>query len=162
MVAKYEGTLRCIYTAYSRLGHSGRNDISKFQSTANINLFEWLQFASHVGLFDLGLINITVAQQAFSSSRIRCVADYSAAQEIRIRTLTFEDFLEAVIRLATVIALPTDEEIDKVKRRTLETLCLHFEPRKRWSSVISSRSARRRGSVTHTSLSTSAFATLCA
>ena len=39
------------------------------------------------------------------------VAVAAACSERRLRNLTFEDFLEAVVRVACVIALPTDREL---------------------------------------------------
>ena len=45
----------------------------------------------------------------FLWSRIRSIAGVSDHDEVRLRHLYFEDFLEALVRLATVIPLPTDE-----------------------------------------------------
>ena len=47
-------------------------------------------------------------------SRVRSVPDLSDASEIRLRHMFFEDFLEALVRMSTLMAFPTDEELAEV------------------------------------------------
>ena len=49
--------------------------------------------------------------QIFKWSIIRTATDYSASALLLLRNLRFEDFLEALVRIACVIALPTDSEV---------------------------------------------------
>ena len=72
---------------------------------------EWLLLLSDTGLLEMGLVAITPALQAFQWSRLRSLVDYSDAAEIALRHLRFEDFLEALVRIATQMALPTREEL---------------------------------------------------
>ena len=53
------------------------------------------------------------ARLIFLWSRIRGCDDYSDRAERQMRTLMFEDFLEAIVRVAALVALPTDEEINE-------------------------------------------------
>ena len=47
----------------------------------------------------------------FKWSRIRSARDHSDMSEVRLRNLYFEDFIEALVRVCTTIALPTDAEV---------------------------------------------------
>lgn len=59
----------------------------------------------------LGLVSLSTAMRAFSLAQIRSSHDHSHTQEMRLRQLSFEDFLEAIVRLAYVCALPTLDEV---------------------------------------------------
>jgi hypothetical protein len=94
-----------------------------------IRLQEWLHFVRHLGLVDSGQLSVAAAKQIFLWSRIRGVRDFtrtgkqgkrktaSAAvpaaewSELRLRHLFPIDFCEAIVRMATMLSLPTDEDI---------------------------------------------------
>ena len=101
---QYETTLRSLFKAYAGLGNAGINDIKKMASTALMSIGEWLELLSNIGFFEMGLLDVSVAIHAFSSSRLCAPTNQSNEQEIRYRQLFFEDFLEALVRLAYVIA----------------------------------------------------------
>ena len=50
----------------------------------------------------------------FMWSRVRQLDDYSDASERSLRNLSFEDFVEAVVRMSTMVPLPSDNEIKEV------------------------------------------------
>merc|ERR1711965_576189 len=56
-------------------------------------------------------MSIFGAHMTFKWSIIRTASDYSAASISKVRNMMFEDFLEALVRVASVIALPTDVEV---------------------------------------------------
>ena len=105
-------TLRLLYSSYAAVGNYGANDASKLEDSGLMSLGEWLTFVQHAGLFELELIDAKQALQAFAWCRIRSCEDYSSRSEMRLRHLFFEDFLEALVRMASVVALPTVEEVE--------------------------------------------------
>ena len=105
------GTLQALYRAYSSLGNSGKTDSSILAHSRRMSVGEWISMLRHIGLLDMGLVNVTQGFLAFTWSRIRTCVDYSDEEEMRLRHLQFEDFMEALLRLASVMALPTDEEV---------------------------------------------------
>lgn len=69
---------------------------------------EWMRFLSDIRLIDEGL-NTRLATLIFVWSRMR-VAD-EARSRVRLTNLCFEDFLEAIVRLAAFKPWPTEEDI---------------------------------------------------
>lgn len=63
------------------------------------------------GLLQWRMLSLFQAKLVFSWARVRARSDRSDKSEKRLRCLGLEDFLEAVVRLATMVALPTDEDI---------------------------------------------------
>ena len=51
------------------------------------------------------------AKLVFMWSRIRTAVDLTSTSEVKLRHLSFQDFLEALVRLAMQVPLPTDDEI---------------------------------------------------
>ena len=77
-----------------------------------IGFAEWRKFLDTLKLIGLGMREIT---QSFLSS-IMCVVDGNSADgRIKDRYLPFEGFLEALVRIATVVPLPTDEQMARVE-----------------------------------------------
>lgn len=115
VLRQHEAFLRTLFASYAQLGNHGMNDLSKMASTQLMSVGEWLEMLSNLGLLEghLGFFSVLTSMQAFAMSRIRSSKDYSNAQEIRLRQCFFEDFLEALVRLAYVIALPTFEELEE-------------------------------------------------
>ena len=111
VLRQFEPTLRTLFTSYCALGNHGMNDASRFASRDHMSIGEWLELFASTGLVQLGFVSHVTVMQAFVASRIRSCKDQSHAQEMRVRLLFFEDFLEALVRIAYVIALPNVEEI---------------------------------------------------
>ena len=66
-------------------------------------------FVTDLGLADFGL-KLSDVMYSFMWSRIRSVSDYSDRSQIRLRHLQFEDFLESLVRMSTMLALPHDAD----------------------------------------------------
>jgi len=74
---------------------------------------EWLTFIRHIGLLEMKLVTVQTALQAFLWSRIRALTEYTDCDETELRHLNFEDFMECLVRLATILAVPTGGELDE-------------------------------------------------
>ena len=60
---------------------------------------------------DEDLVSLKDLRMVFLWSRIRTVADYTDRSQVRLRHMLFEDFMEALVRLSSMIALPTDGDL---------------------------------------------------
>ena len=108
-------TLRSIYAQYSS---ANEDPMSSVQSARLLSLGEWTRLIEDLALGGSGIeegvprmLLVHQIQLIFSWSRIRSVADYSNRSQVRLRHLLFEDFLEALVRMATMIPLPLDADI---------------------------------------------------
>jgi len=106
-------SLLALFEVYANVNRSHTHD--QLQSASMMSVGEWLDFLEHTGLLEMGQLSLFGAKMIFLWSRIRCIKDHQAASERRLRNLFFEDFLEALVRVAHSIALPTDEEIAEAK-----------------------------------------------
>jgi len=99
-----------LYEAYAEVSH-GMDDLLRNDSLMSVG--EWLTFCTHVGLLESGQITSLTAKKIFMWSRIRTAADLTEASEMKLRHLTPTDFLEALVRLSLLLALPTDLEVEE-------------------------------------------------
>ena len=111
VLAKYEGTLYNLYENYSAVHHVANDKTSHRRL---LSCGEWVALCDHLGLLRSGNLTLIEAKLIFTWSRIRSASSYSEHSQLRLRNFQFEDFLEAVVRLAVMIALPTDGEIEAV------------------------------------------------
>jgi len=102
------GSIHALYDAYADVSQTMGDGL---RDDGLLSIGEWLTFVNHVGLTESGQITTLTAKKVFAWSRIRCAPDLSAASERTLRHLTRTDFLEAIVRLALLCALPTDDEI---------------------------------------------------
>jgi len=113
VLRKYEPMLRQLFATYAAIGNHGLNDVTRLSSTSRLSVGEFLEMIHNVGLVELGLLSATMCMEAFTMSRLRCSSSYLPADELKLRQLLIEDFLEALVRLSYVVALPTDEEVEE-------------------------------------------------
>ena len=59
------------------------------------------------------LLNTFVAKMIFIWSRLRVLNDASDKSVMRLRHMNFKDFMEALTRLSTVVALPIDADLEE-------------------------------------------------
>ena len=109
VLERYKPTLLSLYKTYRK---STMQSMETLHDHKHMEVDEWLLFLQHAGLFELRMVSLNTALEAFQWSRIRSITSLSSAQEIRLRGLYFEDFLEALVRLSTVVALPTQQEVE--------------------------------------------------
>jgi len=110
VLESHRQSLFALYDAYAQVSH-GMQDRLKDDSLMSIG--EWLTFVRHVGLVESGQVTELAAKQIFLWSRIRTAKDLSGASEAKLRHITPTDFLEALVRLSLVVALPTDLELEE-------------------------------------------------
>ena len=115
VLAAHMPTLRSVYRQYSS---ANEDPMSSVQSPRLLSLGEWTRLISDLALGGDGIeegtprmLSLHQIQLIFSWSRIRSVADYSSRSQVRLRHLQFEDFLEALVRTATMVPLPLDADI---------------------------------------------------
>ena len=112
VLESHRQSLFALYDAYAQVSH-GMQDRLKDDSLMSIG--EWLTFVRHVGLVESGQLTELAAKQIFLWSRIRTAKDLSGVSEAKLRHITPIDFLEALVRLSLVVALPTDLELEEAK-----------------------------------------------
>lgn len=110
VLAAHMPTIRSVFDVYS----NSNDDVSNVMSKGGvIDVSEWLLFVGHIGLFDASMISVFFAKLTFLWSRLRALDDWSQQSRVRLRSLSFQDFNEALVRLATLIPLPTDEDLNE-------------------------------------------------
>lgn len=115
---QHAASLRRIFAVYA-LTNRDRDD--ELQRKFGLSLGEFLRFLRHVGLVDTSPItsHVTLEEAVliFKWSIIRggrAAADSSnLSARSRMCNLLFEDFLEALVRIACMIALPTEWELQE-------------------------------------------------
>ena len=105
----WEESLRAIFSVYSR---ANRSLVDELQHKKTMSVGEWLTFLNHYDLLQTGQISTFGAKMVFKWSMIRARPDHTAASERKMRQLTFIDFVEALVRVACLMALPIDAELD--------------------------------------------------
>jgi len=109
VLRKHEKSLRALYETYS-FGEGGIVAKGELRSTKLLSVQDFLDLCKHFDLFDEFL-----AQRdgllIFSWSRMRVANESALRSRVQLMHLTFEDFLEALVRLAAAKALPTDAEV---------------------------------------------------
>jgi len=105
---RYGGSLRALFDAYAASGDDGS---AAGGSHATVMSFaEWLDMNRDFGLID-GDFTAREATLAFVWSRMRVINELKEATRKKVESLSFEDFLEAIVRTATMKEMPLDEEI---------------------------------------------------
>jgi hypothetical protein len=103
----YAASLRNIYKSYSK-GTGAIGD--ELDSTKLLSFPEFKLMLRDLELFDDGF-SAREAALAFSWSRMRVIDPDKFDSKVQVLQLRFEDFLEALVRIATMKALPDDEMI---------------------------------------------------
>jgi hypothetical protein len=110
VLEKHLNSLRLLYQTFSTTNET----VNSINSKQLLSIGEWQAFIKDLYLDTLGLSKLE-EMYVFMWSRIRSVNDYSARSQVRLRHLLFEDFMEALVRLATMVALPTDADLQHTK-----------------------------------------------
>ena len=115
VLRKHMKTLRSLYGMYADLSE-GQGDRSAeiLDSSSMMSIREWMSLMNHLGLFDQGMMSFYEAKQIFMWARIRSINDNSRHSLIKLRNLYFEDFMEAMVRLAMLLPLPTTDDIEEL------------------------------------------------
>ncbi|KAL1530160.1 hypothetical protein AB1Y20_001076 [Prymnesium parvum] len=108
VIVKNMETMRNLFDVYSEV-NADVGDV--LQSSGMMSIGEWMVFVEDLDLLDNRQISDFNAKMIFTWSRIRGCTDHSERAMRNLRNLSFQDFLEALIRLSMQIALPLEEEI---------------------------------------------------
>ena len=107
MLRHHEETLRSVFKVYAEIGSGG---IDTTSSTDLMTATEWINLMRDIGILkECGHRPLFLA---FAQSRMTCI-DESSRQSVQLTQLPFEGFLEAIIRVSLLKALPTDKEMAK-------------------------------------------------
>ena len=118
VIESASSSLKPMFERYAEVSQ-GIGDVLRDDDAMSIG--EWLEFVRHLGLIDSGQLSVHKAKLIFVWSRIRSlgkgadqIADASAMDraERKLRHLSLVDFFEALVRMATIISLPTEEEVE--------------------------------------------------
>ena len=109
VLKKHLPTLRNLYEFYANAAEFDARDALASQNLMSIG--EWICFVEDIGFVESQQVTLFEVKMIFMWSRIRGCRDYSKQSFVRMRHLFFEDFLEAIVRLASLCALPTDEDV---------------------------------------------------
>ena len=106
VLEEYEPSLRCIFVGVSRAYEKAGTEAKM------VSLDEWKGFVRGLDLIGPDLSDRD-ANLCFSWSRMCTVDIYSDKGRVRELQLPFEGFLEALVRVSVLKALPTAEEIER-------------------------------------------------
>ena len=106
---KHQTSLQAIYDVYARANKDAQDEL---QSSKTMSIGEWLSFVEHLGLLEDRQLSFWGAKIIFKWSLIRACPDHTAKSERMMRQMNFQDFCEALVRLSSLIALPTDAELE--------------------------------------------------
>ena len=105
-------TMIALYTHFSarQKGSGGGKRGDKLMSAS-----EWVGFCEAMlpGECTATYLSERDLQRVFLKSRTHCIDPIHGNRRLRFRNLTFEDFVEAVIRVSMLAPLPTAEDLDE-------------------------------------------------
>ena len=110
VLRKWELSLRNLYTVYA-LGDGGIAPADSLISNKLLDFKEWKKLLLQLDLLDDNSFTQKHATLVFLWSGMAVVNEGQRKSRIRLIHLNFEDFCEALVRMATMKALPFDEEI---------------------------------------------------
>ena len=100
-------SVRALFNVYARIDGADvtRRGLAKLLSSA-----EWMQLLRDLDWID-DEFTLREASLAFAWARMRVVDEHAPASRQKLDNLCFEDFLDAFVRVATMKALPADDEL---------------------------------------------------
>ena len=107
MLSRHQATLLALFTVYA--GEQAQVS-AVLESATALSYGEWLTFCADMSIVDAEFTQ-REATLCFLWSRIRVPKESDEKDRRRMCNLRFEDFLEAITRLATCKCLPTDDEV---------------------------------------------------
>ena len=133
-------SIKSLYDRYAEVIQDGSNVLS---SSNAMSIGEWLTFVDHIGFFDYRLLTHFEAKLVFLWSRVRAMSDRSNRSEMRLRHLQLKDFMEALVRLSVMVALPTDEDIDQMGFSDAATYVQTMqEDSAQWDNMLAERAQK--------------------
>eukprot|EP00966_Prymnesium_polylepis_P042623 990362-Prymnesium_polylepis.2 len=108
VLRKHESSLRLIFKAYA---HGDGRIGDAFEDSNLLGFTEYNDVLDDFGLIDQQF-TASMGTLCFSWCRMRVIDESGDTKRPKLVQLSFEDFLEALVRIATMKSLPTDDEIE--------------------------------------------------
>ena len=105
VLRRHEAALKAIYQAYS-----SNTQETELLTKRLLDINEWRELLDDLEFIDRQF-NEREARMCFVWSRMRVIREGDPKSRKKLLQLSFEDFLEAIVRVATMKALPTDKDI---------------------------------------------------
>ena len=113
VLREHEVSLRNLYVAYAKGDGNLSNKV--IDSEKKLSLLEWGKLVQDLGFTEeIGERSVV---ECFIRARMLVVGELTEATRGQQNTLTFEDYLEALVRLALVKVIPSDVEISAANHR---------------------------------------------
>lgn len=119
VLARHKKSLRALFDVYADM--QGLKTVA----TRTMSYDDWLLLLKHLCFFDEAFQQ-REGVLCFVFSRLRVVDEESERGKRRLNSLSFEDFLEAVVRVATMKALPTNAELAILGARDAGTFLIQL------------------------------------
>lgn len=100
-LVRHETTLRALFAKYAKVN---RDRTDELQSDRLVSCGEWLSLIHDLGMVRTRQTAPFPAKLIFLWSRLRCADRVGIPSERRMRGLSFEDFLEALVRLSETVS----------------------------------------------------------
>ena len=94
-------------------GHS----LVKKTQTHTLRLDGWSELCEHLALSPSPVFSERAVRLVFASSRMTVIDEARSKSRKKVSKLCFEDFLEAIVRLATLVPLPTYDDLRVAKAK---------------------------------------------
>ena len=109
VLKQWDPSLRAIFNAYA-YGDGTMDDIF---STEMMSYEEWCNFVLDMELYDAIDFTSREASLTFVWARLREIDERPTKAKSRMMQLSFEEFLEALIRVASLKVIPLDDEVEE-------------------------------------------------
>ena len=107
ILVAHSSSLRAVFDVYASI--DGK-DMSSAHLAKVLSCTEWKKMLDDLGWVDTEF-TLREAMLAFVWARMRVADELAAESKAKLHHLSFEDFLDAFVRIATMKALPTDDEV---------------------------------------------------
>ena len=109
VISQFTPALRIIYQSYAFGANEGVGD--KLHDRKLLGMDEWLELLEDLGWLD-AQFGERLASLCFVLSRLRVCVEAELKGRTKLLQLSYEDWLEALVRVAASKALPTDNECE--------------------------------------------------
>lgn len=109
VLRRHEEWLRRLFKIYA---HGDGALFQTLNDTSLLGIDEWHQIVLDCNLIDTQF-GLDDATGSFIWSRMRAIVESADASRAKIIQLSFEDFLEALVRVAAAKAMPTDSDLEE-------------------------------------------------
>ena len=107
VLKRWEQSLRNIFKAYA----FGDGKMDELWSTDMLGYDEWKDFVLDMGFYDVVDFAAREAALAFAWSRLREIDERPLKAKVRMMQLSFEEFMEALIRISSFKVIPSDSDV---------------------------------------------------